>query len=103
MEASHGQEGLALCELREGRIDLLLTDVVMPERCGRELGEGAVQLRPDLGVVYMSGYARNMRLALSEENETALLQKPFTPIELLRKVRETLDARRERTGGAGDP
>jgi signal transduction histidine kinase/CheY-like chemotaxis protein len=90
LEARNGREGLALCEATEGPIDLLLTDVMMPEIGGTELAESALKMRPGMGVLFMSGYAdltHRERLG----HPAMLLRKPFTAFELTRKVREVLD------------
>ncbi|MGA3241749.1 MAG: chemotaxis protein CheB [Bryobacteraceae bacterium] len=92
LEASNGREGLTMCETNEGPIDLLLSDVVMPELSGRELAEQAVKLRPGMKVLFMSGYTQDVILKEGVQKGTAFLQKPFTPVELAQKVRETLDA-----------
>jgi len=92
LEGRNGAEGLLLGERHQGALDLLLTDVVMPRMSGRELAERMVSLRPELSVLYMSGYTddaviRHGVLAAG----TAFLQKPFTPAALVLRVRETLD------------
>ena len=92
LEARNGREGLALCEAHEGRIDLLLTDVVMPELSGRELVEGALKLRPGMKVMFMSGHTQDVVLKEGVRKGTAFLQKPFTPVELVQGVREALDS-----------
>jgi two-component system cell cycle sensor histidine kinase/response regulator CckA len=99
LEACNGREGLTMCETNEGPIDLLLSDVVMPELSGRELAEQAVKLRPGMKVMFMSGYTPDIILKEGVQKGTAFLQKPFTPVELAQKVRETLDAD-ARSGGA---
>ena len=91
LEARNGREGLALCESRQGPIDVLVTDVVMPRLGGRELAEGALKLRPGLKVLFMSGHTQDVILKEGVENGAAFLQKPFTPSEFARKVREVLD------------
>jgi signal transduction histidine kinase/ActR/RegA family two-component response regulator len=91
-EASNGREGLALCESHYSAIDLLLTDVVMPELSGRELAESALKLRPDMKVIFMSGHTEDVVLREGVQRGTAFLQKPFTPVALAQKVRETLDS-----------
>ncbi len=85
-------EALGLAERHEGPIQLLVTDVVMPEMSGPEVASRLVALRPDLKVLYVSGYADD---ALGQhgvlEPGVAFLPKPFTSRELARKVREVLD------------
>jgi PAS domain S-box-containing protein len=91
LEASHPDEALQIESEYDGPIHLLLTDVVMPGMNGRQLADRLVDLRPDLKVLYMSGYADE---ALGPDGTLGreLLAKPFTPAGLVRKVREVLDA-----------
>ena len=91
LDARNGREGLALCEIHPGSIDLLVTDVVMPELGGRELAHAALKLRPRMRVMFMSGHAPDVVLKEGVERRTAFLRKPFVPVELARKVREVLD------------
>jgi two-component system CheB/CheR fusion protein len=91
-EARNGREGLKLCQTHPGKFDLLLTDVVMPELGGRELAEAALKLRPGLKVVFMSGHTQDVILREGVQQGTAFLHKPFTPMQLAEKVRETLDS-----------
>ena len=91
IEARNGLEGLAVCRTYAGRIDLLLSDVVMPELGGRELADGVLRLRPGMRVMFMSGYAEKVPLKDEDSHGSAFLQKPFTPFALVSKVRETLD------------
>ncbi|MET0286361.1 MAG: PAS domain S-box protein [Polyangiales bacterium] len=92
LEAEHGEQALTLCEQHVGNIHLLLTDVVMPRMGGRELAERLAALRPDMKVLYMSGYANDDILTRGIlTDEVTLLQKPITPSSLARKVREVLD------------
>ena len=92
LEARNGAEALLLCERHQGPLDMLLTDVVMPRMSGRELAERLAPLRPDLSVLYMSGYTDDavIRHGVLRAG-TAFLQKPFTPAALVQRVRETLD------------
>jgi hypothetical protein len=92
LDARNGREGLALSEAHEGPIDLLVTDVVMPELGGRELAEAALKLRPGMKVVFMSGHTQDVVLKEGVQKGTAFLQKPFTPLGLAQKVREALDS-----------
>ncbi len=80
-EGRNGREGLALCEAHQGPIDLLVSDVVMPELGGRELAERALKLRPGMKVMFMSGHTQDVILKEGIEKGTAFLQKPFTPAE----------------------
>jgi len=95
IEARNGAEGLLLGERHQGPLDLLLTDVVMPRMSGRELAERIAPLRPDLSVLYMSGYTDDAVIRHGVLGaDTAFLQKPFTPAALVQRVRETLDLAR---------
>ena len=93
--ASGGDEALAIYKEHEGQIDLIVTDVVMPQMSGRELAQSLEILHPGIKVLYMSGYTDDaiVRHGLLE-HEISFLQKPFTPDALVRKVREVLDAPR---------
>jgi two-component system, cell cycle sensor histidine kinase and response regulator CckA len=93
LTASHGGEALFLCERYEGRIDLLLTDVVMPHMNGRELAERLAEGYPTMKVLFMSGYTDDtiVRHGMAEWN-LDVIQKPFSANTLSAKVRATLDA-----------
>jgi len=92
LEAEQGEQALTLCEQHVGSIHLLLTDVVMPQMGGRELAERATMLRPEMKVMFMSGYANDDILAHGVmEESVVLLQKPIMPSVLARRVREILD------------
>ncbi len=93
LDASHGRAALVVCNQHPSSIHLLITDVVMPEMSGRELAERLAALRPEMKVVYMSGYTEHAVVHHGVlDPDTAFLQKPFTPLTLARKVREVLDA-----------
>jgi signal transduction histidine kinase len=91
LAARDGEEALTRAAAHAGRIDLLLTDVVMPGLNGRELALRFRQARPDARVLFMSGFASDVIAAdggLLGDSE--LLMKPFTPDELLSSVRSAL-------------
>jgi PAS domain S-box-containing protein len=92
LDAINGAEALVLAEQHRGRINLVITDVVMPGISGPDVAHRLASLRPDIRILYMSGYTDN---AIGDdgvlEDGTAYLAKPFSPDALLRKVREILD------------
>jgi two-component system cell cycle sensor histidine kinase/response regulator CckA len=92
LEARHGGEALLLCERHPGTIHLLLTDVVMPQMSGRELADRLASLRPEMKIMFMSGYtADEIGNHGGPEFSGPLLSKPFKPKVLARMVRELLD------------
>ena len=92
LEASRPGEALRLAQEHAGRIQVMVTDVVMPQMNGRELAQRLTSVRPDLKVLYMSGYTDDaiVRHGVLEPG-TAFLQKPFSPVALASKVRAVLD------------
>jgi CheY-like chemotaxis protein len=91
LEAENGPQAIAICEGHR-RIDLLITDVIMPGMNGSELVQHVRSLRPDLPVLFMSGYTdRALVHQRLRDADAAFLQKPFTPSLLAAKVRELLD------------
>ena len=96
LSAESGSEALSLAANNHGRIDLLLTDVVMPDIRGTDLARRLVVDRPGLTTLFMSGY---MDDALGEETSSLpvlvdFIQKPFLPSALITKVRQMLDRAR---------
>ncbi len=93
LEAGSGEEAIRLFNENMDRIDLLLTDVIMPRMSGRELSQRLRSARPLQKVLYMSGYPDDVLAQHRAPGESVfLLQKPFEPDALARKVREVLDA-----------
>jgi signal transduction histidine kinase len=91
--ARTGAEALKIVADHIGTIDLVVTDVVMPEMNGSQLVEKVLEARPGIRVLFMSGYTDDevMRRGVID-GQTAFLQKPFTPDLLAHKVREVLDS-----------
>ncbi len=93
LTARHGRDAMLIAERYERPIDLLVTDVVMPEMGGGELVERLVARRPTLKVLYISGYTDDELLRRGVPGAPAsFLHKPFTTDELMRQVREVLEA-----------
>ncbi len=91
--AENAEEALQICAQRIDTIDLLLTDVIMPRMSGRQLATRFARLSSDTRVLFMSGYSANTITHHGAlEPGVVLLEKPFTPETLGRKVREVLDA-----------
>ena len=92
IEAHNGKEALQLQQEHPGKIDLILTDVIMPGMSGKELVEELLLLRPEIKVIYCSGYTDNtiVHQGILDEG-TIFIQKPFSPLSLLEKVRMALD------------
>jgi PAS domain S-box-containing protein len=92
LEARNGHEAIGIAETHDGDIHLLLTDVVMPGMRGHEVADRVAASRPEIRVVYMSGYADEALLGRAAEGGSHLLEKPFSNDALARKVREALEA-----------
>jgi CheY-like chemotaxis protein len=92
LEAANGESALAISRAFPGRIDLLLTDVVMPGMSGRDLAVAMQRQRPGIRVMFASGYADDEALLGDvRKNAQLFLQKPFAALELARRVRSALD------------
>jgi GAF domain-containing protein/nitrogen-specific signal transduction histidine kinase/CheY-like chemotaxis protein len=100
LEAATAAEALEIGERHHAPIHLLVTDVVMPRMSGREVAERLLALRPDLRVLYISGYPDDVLAPHDVDGaDRALLAKPFTAGTLARAVRRILDATPEPTAG----
>jgi hypothetical protein len=93
LEARHGLDALRAAERHRDPIHLLITDVVMPHLSGRDLAERLASLRPEMKVLFMSGYTDHAIMQRHLTPGAAFLQKPFTPEAFARKVRTVLDDR----------
>ena len=95
LEASRADEALMVCLRHKGPVHLLLTDVVMPQKSGRDLLDHLRPLRPDIKVLFTSGYTEEALHRRVLERNAPFLQKPFTEEVLARKVRDVLDEGKE--------
>jgi len=93
LEATNGADALRVASEFGGQIDLLVTDVVMPDMGGRQLAERLLAVRPTMKVLYVSGYTDDavVRHGILEKH-VQFLQKPFSPVALAHKVRQVLDS-----------
>ena len=101
IEAKNGVEACLTATQQSYHVDLLLTDVVMPGMNGRELAQHLSVIKPNLRVLFMSGYLDDISVNSGmDPHRTTFLQKPFTPDLLLRTVRALLDSSAPATGSA---
>jgi CheY-like chemotaxis protein len=92
LEAANSDQALRICNKYDKTIHLLMTDVIMPGLDGRQLARRVTTLRPEIRVLYVSGYTENTIVHRGVlDAGIAFLQKPFRPLDLAVKVREVLD------------
>lgn len=100
LDAGRSSDAEVICREHSGPIHLMLTDVVMPGAGGRELAARVTPIRPEMAVLFMSGYADEVMVRQGVEGEEMeLLTKPFTPLVLSRKIREVLEKKAAGTRG----
>ena len=90
LESRNAKEALQIANSHEGRIDVLLTDIVMPEMNGADLAHHMQSRQPDLVTIFMSGYAEHDVMKKSKLASAVHIQKPFTIDLLLSRVSEAL-------------
>jgi len=100
LEARDGAEAMRLAAEHKGAIDLLISDMVMPGMTGQELARRVRESRPDLQVIFMSGYSEYAAAgATNMDPSQRLLSKPFSRPVILRAIRDVLSGT---TSGAGE-
>jgi CheY-like chemotaxis protein len=102
LEARHGRDALTVAAAHDHPIQLLVSDVVMPEMGAGELVDHLLAQRPDMKVLFVSGYTNDeiIRRGINQK-QAAFIQKPFTAEELMQKVREVLDGEKESSSNSG--
>jgi DNA-binding response OmpR family regulator len=101
LEATNGRDGVQVARREREAIDLIVSDVVMPEMGGKEMVELARQFLPSVAVLFVSGYtAGSFPLPSDDPSAHLFLPKPFTPQELLAMVRQVLDRHAARRASA---
>jgi len=96
--AQDGHQAIRICTQFSGTIDLLLTDVMMPKMKGPEVMRRVKHIRPDIGVLFMSGYTNDVTLRHGISNaDVSFIQKPFSSTELTHKLREALARAQDRS------
>ena len=93
LEAINGEEALSIFSKNSADIKLIVTDMIMPKMQGNEVYEKARMIRPDIKCLFMSGYNNDIIQKIGSLKEGVnFISKPFSPFDLLRKVREVLDS-----------
>lgn len=103
MEARTGAEGLEIAENSGAKIDLLLSDMLLPELSGFDLAQRVLELRPDTRIMLMTGYVEGEIVQRStSELGASFLDKPFKPAQLLTRVQEAISAGRNEAASSVD-
>jgi two-component system, cell cycle sensor histidine kinase and response regulator CckA len=104
LEAAGPEQAGKISRSYEGTIHLMITDVVMPRESGHSLAQRLTKLRPNMKVIYMSGYTdTRIEGITADKSQVAFLQKPFSPAALTRTVRQVLNpANGDKTWHAGE-
>jgi two-component system cell cycle sensor histidine kinase/response regulator CckA len=101
--AASGKEALHLFEVwPDLQVDLLMADIVMPEMSGTELAENIRVLRPNLPILFFSAYSDQEILRPVIARGVPYIAKPFTAIQLTKKIREVLDKRKTASAGSAE-
>jgi two-component system cell cycle sensor histidine kinase/response regulator CckA len=98
LEAEDGAAALEMFRKESGRVDVLVTDVVMPRMNGADLARAAGDMRPDLKILFISGHPERAGAGLDPAGATNLLMKPFTADTLAARIKELVTARKEADG-----
>jgi len=99
LSAADGVEGLRLCRQHNGTIDLMVSDIVMPRLTGLQLSDQVRAAHPEIKVLFITGFADEFpELGTLIKIGTSILEKPFLPSELLRRVEDTLNSGGRATG-----
>jgi DNA-binding response OmpR family regulator len=102
LAAADGAEGFRLCQEHDGTIDLMVSDIVMPRLNGLQLAEQVRAAHPETKFLFITGFADEFpELRELIRIGATILEKPFLPSELLRKVEDTLDQGKAATGTVG--
>ena len=101
LDAAHPEDALRISGLHSDPIELLITDVVMPRLNGMELADRLITSRPEMKVLFISGYEQDSRITVDlDDSGRAFLPKPFSPEAMAGKVREILDRDVQRNGAS---
>jgi two-component system cell cycle sensor histidine kinase/response regulator CckA len=96
LPAQDGESALVIAKSHRGSIELLVTDIVMPNMNGVEAAQKIRSVRPEVKVIYMTGYAEEAFLLTKSSTQEILLEKPVPPAVLVGKIKELLDMNNQR-------